>query len=121
MRWSRCRGHAQSVPQWLWSTVLQGVTCAVTKATSLHEAAANISQLPPCFTSALLPNVRVSRNIPVYSVTWLAAHAARSQLEQTPCASYLIVHAALEMSTAHAPVCRLEQDVVRLNVCVNSM
>ena len=49
----------QSMPQWLWSPVLQGATFAVSKASSLHEAAANISQLPPCFTSALLPNVRV--------------------------------------------------------------
>ncbi len=57
---NKCRVLVQSMPQWLWSPVLEGVTFAVSKATSLHEAAASISQLPPCFTSALLPNVRVS-------------------------------------------------------------
>ena len=52
------------MPQWLWSPVLEGVTCAVNKASSLLEAAANISQMPPCFTSALLPSVRVVSSAP---------------------------------------------------------
>ena len=47
----------QSVPQWLWCPVLEGVTSAVTKASSLQEAVASLSELPAAFNSALLPQV----------------------------------------------------------------
>ena len=48
----------QSVPQWLWSPVLEGVTSAVTKASSLQEAVAKLAELPDAFNSVLLPQAR---------------------------------------------------------------
>ena len=81
-RWPGCQTHLdicsgpqlcacmQSVPQWLWSPVLEGMTSAVTRASSLQEAVAKLAELPVAFNSALLPQVKSSAE---HSVASLAA------------------------------------------------